>query len=370
MNKVVYFLGAGFSAPLGLPVMRDFIQKSKDMYYVDKRPGQYDYFGEVFDFLERLSVIKNFASVNLHDIEEVLSLIEMESFVSGKALEQRFVRYVTDVVNHYTPKLQYDAVRKEPWKSDWFDRCFGARRVDNLYGHFVASLLNLEVVLGGSYPNNTVKARPHPSDTEYSVVTVNYDLVVEYLVEHLDVQLGPEGIRLGVAPELHHHAVRRMEGRVIALAYAKLHGSVEGMPIVPPTWNKTGRVDVADAWGQAHRSLSEANYVRVLGYSLPVTDTYVRYLLLSGLRGAKNLKGIDVVCKDDSGDVKRRYGQLFGELPGYRFKNGDIYDYLERGHDRSNIVVREANGLASAAAWKLEALHEEFMQPATIVLPA
>jgi len=32
MDKVVYFLGAGFSAPLGLPVTSNFIVKSKDMY--------------------------------------------------------------------------------------------------------------------------------------------------------------------------------------------------------------------------------------------------------------------------------------------------------------------------------------------------
>ena len=32
MDNIVYFLGAGFSAPLGVPTMRNFIVKSKDMF--------------------------------------------------------------------------------------------------------------------------------------------------------------------------------------------------------------------------------------------------------------------------------------------------------------------------------------------------
>lgn len=34
-EKVVYILGAGFSAPLGLPVMSNFLVKSKDLYFSD-----------------------------------------------------------------------------------------------------------------------------------------------------------------------------------------------------------------------------------------------------------------------------------------------------------------------------------------------
>jgi len=32
MERVVYILGAGFSAPLGLPVMNDLMIKAKDLY--------------------------------------------------------------------------------------------------------------------------------------------------------------------------------------------------------------------------------------------------------------------------------------------------------------------------------------------------
>ena len=35
MNRVVYVLGAGFSAPLGIPIVRSFLEKSKDLYCAD-----------------------------------------------------------------------------------------------------------------------------------------------------------------------------------------------------------------------------------------------------------------------------------------------------------------------------------------------
>ena len=52
MEKVTYILGAGFSAPLGLPVMQDFLAKSKDLYFSD--PRRYRHFERVFDLVRNL----------------------------------------------------------------------------------------------------------------------------------------------------------------------------------------------------------------------------------------------------------------------------------------------------------------------------
>ena len=40
-DRGVYIVGAGFSAPLGLPVMSNFLMKSKDMYPLD--PERFGY---------------------------------------------------------------------------------------------------------------------------------------------------------------------------------------------------------------------------------------------------------------------------------------------------------------------------------------
>ncbi|MDI6784013.1 MAG: hypothetical protein QME64_07980 [bacterium] len=62
MERVVYFLGAGFSAPLGLPVMSNFLMLSKDMFFKDDK---YKYFDEVFKTIKEMAVIKNYFDADL-----------------------------------------------------------------------------------------------------------------------------------------------------------------------------------------------------------------------------------------------------------------------------------------------------------------
>ena len=73
MEKITYVLGAGFSAPLGIPVMRDFLTKSKDLYFFDT--ARYMHFQQVFDLIRDLSVAKDYFDTDLFNIEKVLSIL-------------------------------------------------------------------------------------------------------------------------------------------------------------------------------------------------------------------------------------------------------------------------------------------------------
>ena len=57
-EKVVYILGAGFSAQFGLPVMSNFLEKSKDMYAIRNSGGingvNIDFFGDVYQEIDKL----------------------------------------------------------------------------------------------------------------------------------------------------------------------------------------------------------------------------------------------------------------------------------------------------------------------------
>jgi hypothetical protein len=46
VERVTYIVGAGFSAPLGLAVMSNFLAKSKDLFYND--PSRFPDFEKVF----------------------------------------------------------------------------------------------------------------------------------------------------------------------------------------------------------------------------------------------------------------------------------------------------------------------------------
>ena len=101
MDHVVYFLGAGFSAPLGLPVMRDFLVKSKDMFAQD--PSRYKHFAKVFELIREMNVAKSYYETDLFNIEEILSILEMRDQLGGKRAK-RFIKYIADVIEHYTPE--------------------------------------------------------------------------------------------------------------------------------------------------------------------------------------------------------------------------------------------------------------------------
>src|SRR5271169_6346674 len=99
------------------------------------------------------------------------------------------------------------------------------------------------------------------------------------------------------------------------------------MEIIPPTWNKKLSTSILATWRKAHQLLTDANQVRILGYSLPVTDAYIKYLLKSAGANAANLKRIDILCKDSSGTVQQCYKD-FVTFNSMRFKNCRIEDYL------------------------------------------
>ena len=72
MTRVVYFLGAGFSAPLGLPTLGEFIQAARDQQL---KREEFTYFGDLLEQLEGLHKAGSFFKSDLSNIEEVLSLL-------------------------------------------------------------------------------------------------------------------------------------------------------------------------------------------------------------------------------------------------------------------------------------------------------
>ena len=73
-SKVVYILGAGFSAPLGLPVMSDFLSRSKDLYFEDSQ--RFKHFDKVFQEIRHMAQAKNYLDIDLFNIEQILSILD------------------------------------------------------------------------------------------------------------------------------------------------------------------------------------------------------------------------------------------------------------------------------------------------------
>src|SRR5260370_8302110 len=168
MENVVYLLGAGFSAPLGLPVMSNFLVKSKDIYF--QNPEKYKHFQDVFKLINEMSITKNYYDADLFNIEEILSILEMREELAGERDKRTFLEYITNVIEYFTPALkQPEGLFADGWDSTLFERDF-----DQLnYGYFAASLRN-SCFFERTDPSTSVRFysfiyNPEP-DVKYSVL--------------------------------------------------------------------------------------------------------------------------------------------------------------------------------------------------------
>lgn len=322
MEKVVYFTGAGFSAPLGLPVMGNFYFKSWDMY--SENPEKYKHFEEIFKEIQRISVTKNYYSGDLFNVEEILSILEMRAQLEGSKLRQAFVQYLCDVVQFHTPELKpYGRLA-----SNWHEFLFGEpKSIYRRIATFVANIFNLTVDQVGDVNRDPKERfllqRRETDGCRYAIVTVNYDRVVEQVVDYVNANFTSlDGHSIVFA------SLENIEKNAWNLpALVKLHGSVDSGTVVPPTWSKGVHKEILLAWRSAHALLREATQIRILGYSLPLADANVKYLLKSSVTESPHLKAIDVICWDADGGVKTRY-KSFVEFRDFRFRSAKLEDYF------------------------------------------
>lgn len=311
--KTVYVLGAGFSAPLGIPVVSNFLERATDLFF--REPARYAHFEQVFQQRAALALAQSYFETDLFNIEEILSLLEMRAALVGDNRDaDQFRRFIGDVVQAYTPPLtelygEIPAARM--LSSDWEG-----------YSRFVAMILGH--VTRRFHVERQNQFRPEREaclPNEYAVISLNYDLVPEMVAQALcsrDQQL--PGLEVANDPASEYSGFRR--------SLVKLHGCLQYGDIVPPTWNKHLNNDgIKRAWTKAHWLLSQANFIRVLGYSLPEGDNYFKYLLRSAIADNKHLKSFDVVCLDPDGSVQKRY-EKFVRFPRRRFLSCRIEEYL------------------------------------------
>lgn len=303
-SRILYILGAGFSAPLGLPVMSNFLSRSKDLYFRDRE--RFAGFQKVYDTIAELSVIKNTFHADLHNIEEILSLLEMEAFMKGDPLKKEFVDFLSAVVKHLLPPLGENDGR--PGCGNWHDVLFNQNPDWKPYLQMLGCLLNAELVNKGDSSARLLLSGS-PSPARYAVVTLNYDTVIESAYLHLTSSFQTERI-----PKL---SMGEYDPTWQSFQVAKLHGCADSGTLVPPTWRK-GSADVVAAWKLAFNLIRDANHIRIVGYSLPLSDSYIRYLLKSAIRSSLDLKRIDILNQDRQG-LEPRYRE-FIDFPNLRFR--------------------------------------------------
>lgn len=321
-QKVVFFVGAGFSAPFGLPVMANFIDMARDLYFSD--PEKYATVGKTLELIHKYSNTKNYLNINLHNIEDLLSIAYMEQVINGKnkkdiQLINEFIRtviieYTTDVSNgmywfaHYIANVKF--TNGDVYRTTYLNN----ERVDSY-----------KKIFNGKISQNSA----------FGVVSLNYDLLIENALTSISDNIG-RYYKLSETPNIVEEYYKPVKNnKANGIPFAKLHGSIDS-EIVPPTWNKNVNPAIQQDWSLAYSLLTEATHVVFLGYSLPQTDNYIKYLLATSLNRNERLKRVSVITKDNNHDVENRYNRLFNSK--LVFHNADISIFYKI-FKRDNIEI-------------------------------
>jgi hypothetical protein len=119
-------------------------------------------------------------------------------------------------------------------------------------------------------------------------------------------------------------------------------GKTEPLPfIVPPTWSKREHHEqIAKVWQVAAKDLGQADKIFVLGYSLPPTDHFFRYLFALGATGETRIKRFvvsDPAIRHDP-ELQKRFVDLLGPLARERFECWEYRFGEAVGHIRSSLL--------------------------------
>lgn len=173
---MLYFLGAGFSAPFGLPVMSNFLQMAKDQYF--SNPDKYESFKHVFEEIRSYSVSTGYFAGDLFNIEEILSILEMRNQIAEKGQQKPFIDFIVDVISYHTPEFRMSPRQVIP-SGNWSQHLWGNNQQLNHLGAFVACLLKMEARENQQYrESDDLEARfkvlPYSLQApNYAVVSLN-----------------------------------------------------------------------------------------------------------------------------------------------------------------------------------------------------
>ncbi len=317
--------------------MADFLDRAYDLLRT-KTSGVIeakDQFEDVFNAISELQGVHSKAFLDLNNIEIVFGAIEM-----GLLLKRLGTRDEASIT-----KLR-DSLITLIYKTLEFGIQFPVQdrhiRPPKPYDGFMWTLEEVE------------KTQPHQDPHKFSFVTFNYDLCMDYALHYsgrafdyfLDAKDHPDtcpllklhgSINWGLSEndKIVPFEVRdarfnlfRDEKYVFYNLGSELgkrtfeDKPLSGPPvIVPPSWNKNSyHGQLSNVWSRAANEFAVAENIFIIGYSLPETDSFFRYLYALGSESRARLRNLVVINKDNSGTVEARFKQLIGRGIESRFR--------------------------------------------------
>jgi hypothetical protein len=348
MSKTVFILGAGASAAARAPVMANFMDAAEDLLFRDCVGAEKEYFELVFRARSRLQAVYSKALIDLDNLEALFVAFEMADLL-GKALGelgQDVVSRLGEAMRHVITRTLAETM---PYRNDG-----EYLQPPEPYYLFAQGILKECEETPGSV----------------SVVTFNYDCAIDYALAYAGIatdyclECGPSKKQPTIDLMKLHGSLnwlrkgkevepipiqRRLLAREFDRKYSPSDSSLKdpnarimnaaarvalertGRPdleaveicIVPPTWSKgEHHKGLRPVWQHAAQHLSKAERIVVVGYSLPPTDEFFRYLFALGTMSDTTLKSFLVFDKGASEELDQRFRRLLGPRALCRYAMG------------------------------------------------
>lgn len=305
----VYVVGAGFGASVGLPTMANFMLAAREAVpwlIENERHVEANAIVTLLEFRLRASAAAYRSPIDLENIEELFSL---GSALDESGLTSKMQRAIASTLDYAS------ATSSSRQTSSWTLVEQGQSQLspdvwpiavdlapgyaDSYVPHEATDLRLLVAALTGQFSEPS-KVRQN------TFITFNYDMLLEESLTAvgLSVDYGVRG--LTTTPDWLNEGgipVLKLHGSVAWLpdsdgsmechpSYADVQNSDKSPLLVPPTWRKSAEGIFSRIWDRAIERLRSATRIVIVGYSVPQTDQYFRYLIAAGLQENISLRNV------------------------------------------------------------------------------
>ncbi len=334
MSKLVFILGAGCSVSAGAPTMPKFLDvaesigRSKKLFVGDQE--KFDLVFKAYDCLQ--SIYSKSSEIDLLNIESLFAAFEMaettgalRGLAEPHSASQLVPAITRTIVRTIELSVRFPG-KGAPVPYDRFCNWCKSRAKDISILTFNYDLcLDWALNLGGLRPDYRLP-NDGPEDRgsidllklhgslnwarcdQCGIVAKRLHALTQFELGRVLKTVGPDDFRLAITDAIAHQTCSRCS--------KSFH---EQPVIVPPTWNKGGfsSASMRTVWARAAEHLAEAEYIVIIGYSVPPTDQFFHYLYALGTMSQTRVKKIVVYNPDES--IESRYRRLLGPTAISRF---------------------------------------------------
>ncbi len=327
MSRTVFILGAGASKEAGGPVMSEFLNVAEGVRQSGEAGRQLHDFELVLEGRRHLQQAQAKFAMEFDDIESVFAAFEIAAIAGRlgtmdadkvRLLPAAMKRLIYRTLEVRIKLPWHDAMWHAPNPYEKFLDVLRAISDDRPWERCCVITLNYDLCLDYALNWQSIKAdyclEGEPAEHAFRTLKLHGSLnwgwcpkcqkvspwyIPDYLkrFQVLPHSGGPRLLQVATHMESYEHSCGER---------------VDPDPfIVPPTWNKTmHRSQLENVWRAAAAELAEAEEIIVIGYSLPETDSFFRYLLAVGTAGRTLIDKFWVY------DLDSRVGDRFYEMLG------------------------------------------------------